>query len=128
MSSFSFPEFYGADPANVQWSVVRGDTAKLRIEFYEPDETTPLDVSNWSFLSSTYDIRGDVIDALETNAGVGYVELTAPASTTALWGNGYSRVVAELAFDLQVTLDDQTIWTPVIGTIKVLGDITGGTL
>jgi len=28
-------------------------------------------------------------------------------------------------FDLQVTIDDGTVWTPVIGTINVLGDISG---
>lgn len=128
MSSFIVPESYGADPANIQWSVVRGDTSRLRIEFYEPDEVTLLDTSDWSFISSTYDVRGDVIDELEVVAGIGYAEITAPAGITALWGSGYSRIVAELAFDLQVTINNQTVWTPVIGTVKVLGDITGGTL
>jgi hypothetical protein len=36
--------------------------------------------------------------------------------------------VTELAFDLQVTIDGATVWTPVIGTITVLGDVTGGSL
>jgi hypothetical protein len=39
-------------------------------------------------------------------------------------------VVAELPFDLQITIPtdgpNDTIWTPVIGTICVLGDITPG--
>jgi hypothetical protein len=51
----------------------------------------------------------------------------APASITELWGTGYKSVVTELTFDLQVTIDN-TIWTPVIGTISVFGDITGGSL
>ena len=49
----------------------------------------------------------------------------APASITELWGTGYKSVVTELTFDLQVTIDGETIWTPLIGTISVLGDITG---
>jgi hypothetical protein len=35
--------------------------------------------------------------------------------------------VAELAFDLQVEVDD-IVWTPVLGTIKVSADVTGGSL
>jgi hypothetical protein len=49
----------------------------------------------------------------------------APASLTANWGTGFKSVVTELTFDLQVTIDAETIWTPLIGTISVLGDITG---
>jgi hypothetical protein len=128
MTSFNVPETYGADPANIQWSVVRGDTSVLRIEFYELNELTPYATSTFEYSASAYDIRGDVIDELQVVSGNGYVEITATAEITALWGSGYSRVVAELAFDLQVTIDNDTIWTPVIGTIKVLGDITGGTL
>jgi hypothetical protein len=38
-------------------------------------------------------------------------------------------VVAELSYDLQVTKSDGTIWTPVIGNIVVIGDVTyGGSL
>lgn len=128
MTSSCGPEVFGADPANVQWSVVRGDTSTLRIEFYETDETTFYDTTNWEFAASAYDFRGDVTDELEVVAGDGYVEITAPAEITAFWGTGFSKTVAELAFDLQVTLDNDTIWTPVIGTIKVLGDVTGGSL
>lgn len=128
MTSPCGPEIFGADPANIQWSVVRGDTSTLRVEFYENDEATPYDMTGWTFEASAYDFKGDVTDELETSVGTGYVEITAPADITALWGTGYQRTVAELAFDLQVTIDGQTVWTPVIGTIKVLGDVTGGSL
>ncbi len=121
------PEIFGANPANIKWQVVRGDTSSLRIEFFENDEITPFDISDWDFAATTYDFRGDVLDELETSSGNGYVDITAPADITSLWGSGYSSTVAELAFDLQVTIDD-TIWTPVIGTITVLGDVTGGSL
>ena len=36
-------EKYGANPANIQWTVVRGDSATLKIEFLENDESTYLD-------------------------------------------------------------------------------------
>ena len=118
------PEIFGADPANVKWQVVRGDTASLRVEFFENDEITPFDTSYWVFSSNSYDYRGDIIDELEVQAGDGYVVITAPAEITEFWGLGYTSTVAELVFDLQVNIDGNT-WTPLIGTITVLGDVTG---
>lgn len=125
MTSLCGPEVLGADPANVQWTVVRGDTATLRVQFLQEDEATAYDMTDWTFESNAYDFRGDVTDELEVTVGSGYVDITAPADITAFWGTGYSKTVAELAFDLQVTLANDTIWTPVVGTIKVLGDVTG---
>jgi hypothetical protein len=49
----------------------------------------------------------------------------APASLTSQWGLGYKTIVTELTFDLQVTIDTDVIWTPLIGTISVIGDISG---
>lgn len=121
------PEIFGANPANLKWQVVRGDTSSLRVEFFENDEVTPFNTSDWEFAATTYDFRGDVLDELEVSSGNGYVNITAPAEITSFWGSGYTSTVAELAFDLQVTIDEM-IWTPVIGTITVLGDVTGGSL
>jgi hypothetical protein len=128
MTSCCSPNFIGADPATIKWQIVRGDTSPLRVEFYDTDEVTLYDTTGWEFVASAYDFRGDVTDELEITAGDGYVEILAPADLTALWGTGYNSVVAELAFDLQVTIDSDTVWTPVIGTISVLGDVTGGSL
>jgi hypothetical protein len=128
MTTTNRPQIVGADPAIVQWTLVRGDTSPLLIEFYQTDETTFYDTSDWEFAATSYDYKGDVLDELEVVAGDGYVNIVAPASITQFWGTGYKSVVAELAFDLQVTIDNETIWTPVIGTIKVLGDVTGGSL
>lgn len=119
------PEIFGADPIRIKWQVVRGDTATMRVEFFENDETTAYDISGWDFVSTTYDLRGDVLDELDITVGSGYVDITAPSSVTESWGTGYSSVVAELVFDLEVTIDDGTIWTPVLGTINVLGDVSG---
>ena len=128
MTSACGPEIFGANPANIKWNVVRGDTAVIRIQFFEDDEATAYDTSTWDFAASAYDYKNGITDELEITAGEGYVDVVAPADITSLWGDGYKRTVAELAFDLQVTIDNDTVWTPVIGTISVLGDVTGGSL
>lgn len=119
------PETFGADPVRIKWHVVRGDTASLRVEFLENDESTYFDISDWVYKASSYDPKGDVIDELEVIPGNGYVDIKALPEITEFWGTGYTTQVAELSFDLQVTIDD-IVWTPVIGTISVIGDISGG--
>jgi len=124
-------EKHGASPANVQWTVVRGDSATLKVEFFEDDEITYFDTDNWEFLATAYDSSGDFLDDLPVVADDGFVEIKVPADTTANWGLDYKTIVAELPFDLQVTITEGsnvTTWTPVVGTICVLGDITPGGL
>ena len=67
------------------------------------------------------------------------VKVAALAPPTAIpnWldAGKYKPVVAELRFDLQATLpgdgvsggggDEVTKWTPVVGTICVIGDVSG---
>jgi hypothetical protein len=120
-------DIFGADPANIKWRVVRGDTATLRVEFLENDEITYFDTEDWSFAATAYDFRGDVLDELEVTAFPGYIDIKASPEITDLWGTGFGSTVAELAFDVQATIDDM-IWTPIIGTITVLGDVTPGSL
>jgi hypothetical protein len=119
------PEIFGADPARIKWNIVRGDTSPLRVEFLQDDEVTYFDTSDWTYEATTYDPQADALDLLEVTPGDGYVDIMAPSSITELWGLGYKSVVNELTFDLQVTIDNDTIWTPLIGTISVIGDITG---
>lgn len=122
-------EKYGASPANIQWAVVRGDTANLKIEFFDDDEVTYWDTDTWTYKATTYDPIGDFLDELIVTPGDGYVTITAPASLTSYWGTKYTSIVAELRFDLTVTIPavgEDTIWTPVIGTICVMGDVTPG--
>jgi len=118
----------GANPVNIKWKVVRGDTATLRVDFLEDDEVTPIDIDDWSFISSSYDSSGDLLDELTVDKYDGYVIITAPAETTKYWGVGYKSIVADLPFDLEITTDDNVIWTPIIGTITVYSDITPGAL
>ena len=122
-------EKYGANPATIQWNIVRGDTATLVVEFLEDDEVTKWNVSTWEFEATAYDPSGDVLDQLTTTATTGKVTITVPASITEKWGTAYKTVVAELPFDLTAQIPvagEDTMWTPVIGTIRVLGDITPG--
>jgi hypothetical protein len=123
----SIPEEFGNAPAIIKWNVVRGDTARLRVDFLENDEVTPFDIDNWTFESTTYDSFGDILDSLTVEPGDGYVNIIASPDVTSLWGVGYNSTVAELAFDLQVEIGN-IIWTPVLGTIKVAADVTGGSL
>jgi hypothetical protein len=122
------PQVFGADPMNLKWQIVRGDTSPLRVEFYEDDEVTPYDTTDWEFAASAYDFKADTVDELDIEVGDGYVIITAPSDITQYWGTGYRSSVAELAFDLQVIVDGETVWTPIVGTISVIGDVTGGSL
>jgi hypothetical protein len=120
---------FGANPATIQWNVVRGDTASLVIDFLQDDEETYFNTTTWSYKATAYDPVGDVLDELLVSATTGTVTLTAPASMTLSWGSAYKTIVAELPFDLQVQIsdaDEDTVWTPIVGTIRVLGDVTPG--
>jgi hypothetical protein len=109
---------------------VRGDTASLEVQFLENDEITPLDTDGWTFKATSYDPTGSILDDLLVTATTGVATITAEPCITEKWGTSYKTVVAELPFDLQVTIPvesgDSTVWTPIIGTICVLGDITPG--
>lgn len=124
MTTFN-PELLGSDPVSIKWSVVRGDTAKIRIDFLNSDEVTAFDISSWDFVATAYDIKNDTAYELEITTGSGYINIVAPADVTAEWGTGYRSVINDLAFDVQATFGD-TVWTPVMGSIIVIADISGG--
>ena len=126
-------EKYGASPANIQWTVVRGDTATLVVEFLEDDEVTGFDTTDWTYKATAYDPVADLLDDLSVETDGHIVTITAPASVTELWGSSaYKQIAAELKFDLEVIIEGgsgvnaDTVWTPVLGTICVLSDITPG--
>jgi hypothetical protein len=124
-------EKYGASPANIQWTVVRGDSATLKIEFFEDDESTYWDTDGWTFSSTAFDPAGAILDELTVTDEAGYVTISIPAEITLNWGTQYKSVVSELPFDLQVVIpggsgEEDTVWTPVVGTICVLGNVTPG--
>ena len=118
------PEIFGADPVRIKRNVVRGDTASIRVEFLDDDEVTYFDTSDWTYSASSYDPKGDIIDELTVTPGNGYVDIVAGPDLTQYWGTGYGSQLAELSFDLEVTIDD-LVWTPVIGNILVIGDVSG---
>ena len=108
----------------INFLCLRGDTASLRVEFLDNDEVTYFDTSDWEYVASSYDPKGEIIDELTVTPGEGYVDIVASSDLTQFWGTGYGSALAELTFDLQVTIDN-TVWTPVIGNILVIGDVSG---
>ena len=121
------PILIGADPQNVKWTVVRGDDISAKFEWYEDDGTTPKNTTGWTYAASAYDPKTATKYTLTTTAGSGYVIVSAANTMTDDWGTGSSNIVAELIFDLEVTISSKK-WTPVIGTIVVRSDITGSAL
>lgn len=126
-------EKYGNSPINVQWKLVRGDTSELNVSFFEADESTYWDTDDWSYIATAYDSVSGTSYPLTIEYTANNVKIIAPADVTSLWGSQNGSVVAELSFDLEVTINqvsglDDIIWTPIIGTICVLGDVTGGSL
>jgi hypothetical protein len=127
-------EVLGANPANIYWNIVRGDTAKIRMSFFESNEANQSDTSSWSYLATAYDPATKTRYSLEVNESEGYIEIIALPSVTEKWGTAATGTVAQLTFDLEITIPavapetEDTIWTPVIGTISVMGDVTRGVL
>ena len=127
-------EKLGATPANIQWTVVRGDSSTLAVQFLQDDEVTGWNIATWDFLATAYDSTGDILDELKVTVSGSTATIFISADITKNWGSRYTSVVAELPFDLQATIPksagetEDTVWTPVIGSICVLGDITPGGL
>jgi len=115
----------GSKPAYVQWDVVRGDTSTLRVEFFEQDQSNPYDTDNWSYICTVYNRQDQQFYILDVEEGDGFVTIVADPEVTFLWGEGIKSIVAQLDFDLEVTMEDGVVWTPVIGRISVIGDISG---
>ena len=122
------PDIIGSSPVNIKWNVVRGDTATLRIDFLEDDEVTAIDISGWDIEATAYDSKANLSYALEITVNDGWIVVTAESDITENWGDGIRYRVNELNFDVQVTLSDDTVWTPVIGVISVIADVTGANL
>lgn len=118
----------GVEPVNVKWNVVRGDTSTLRIDFYQEDEEARFDISNWRFESTAFNPQDRSFTELSVTVNDGWILITAEEDITAQWGSGIQARVNELSFDIEVLLEDNTVWTPVRGFISVIGDVTGGTL
>jgi hypothetical protein len=120
-------EKFGATPANIQWTVVLGDSASFTVSLLENDEVPEFDTTGWTYSATAYDPLADVLDELTVTVDGSVVTVTAPADITANWGTKYKSVVAELSFDLQAVVPDgpsSMTWTPVIGTICVLGNVS----
>ena len=118
----------GIKPVNMKWYVTRGDSSSIRVQFLEQDEETSIDTSAWQFEATAFNSKDQVFDDLEVTVEGNEIVITANSDVTEFWGTGIKTTVAELSFDLQAIIDPFTIWTPISGTIIVLGDVTGGRL
>jgi hypothetical protein len=118
----------GVRPVNIKWVVVRGDTSALKVQFLENDEETSYDITNWQFSATAFSPKDQIFDDLEVSVDGNEITITANSDITEFWGSGVSTTVAELDFDLEVQVSRDTIWTPIVGTITVVGDVTGGRL
>lgn len=121
-------DLIGFKPISIQWNVVRGDTASLSIQFLDNDEVTEYDTDGWDFVATVFNPKTEQFDELETSFSLGTLTVTATPDITESWGTGIISTVGELMFDLQATTTNDVVWTPVVGTIKVYGDVTGGSL
>jgi hypothetical protein len=117
-------ENFGSDPAIIKWTIIRGDSSSIRLDFLHNDEVTHYNTDSWTYKAAAYDPKTDILDDLDTVAGSGYVDIKIPASLSSNWGVGYKSQIAELNFDIEVTIGE-TVWTPVTGIISVLGDVSG---
>ena len=117
---------FGANPAYIKWDVVRGDTSVLRVEFYNNDENNPYDTTDWTYVCTVHNKRTNEFFSLDVTNGDGFATITATPAITSQWGDGINDLVAQLDFDLEVTIEENIVWTPVIGSVSVIGDITGG--
>jgi hypothetical protein len=115
---------FGSLPANLKWNVVRGDTASILVQFLESDEETSYDTDTWTYISSAYDHETGITYILDTETIGSSVKITAGPETTSLWGTRFLDKVADLSFDLQVTMDFDVVWTPIVGKISVIGNVT----
>lgn len=124
-------EKHGTNPVDIQWNIVRGDTAKIRIDFLENDEITAFNTEGWAYKATAYDASGDILDDLPVEINEDYITIYVSANTSKNWGTKYSKIVAELPFDLQVFMPvgsgcEDEVWTPIVGTIRVIGDVSPG--
>jgi len=118
----------GIEPASIRWNVVRGDTSSIRVQFLESDEVTSVDTSEWIFEATAYNPKDNSFDDLDVQVDGNDLVITAYSDLTEYWGRGVGTVVGHLSFDLQVIIDRTTVWTPIVGDIVVIGDVTGGRL
>ena len=87
-------EKLGATPAHIQWTVVRGDSSSLAVQFLEDDEVTGWDIDTWDFAATAYDISGDFLDELTVTVSGHTATIFASADLTKNWGTKYTSIVS----------------------------------
>ena len=119
---------FGNTPANIKWEINRGDSAELKIQFFESDEVTFWDTEGWDFVASAYDPVNDAVEELETFLDEDGIRLRVDSNLSAEWGSGFGKVVLNLPFDLKAIIpgNPENTWTIISGTIVVNADVSSG--
>lgn len=111
----------GSAPPQVNWTVVRGDTAAFRV-YVTDEERNPLTIADWN-------IAMDIVRPSSSNAVI--VSLTPAATendddgefTVSLTSSESEDLETDDIFDIQLA-DGSRTWTVCKGTITVIEDVT----
>jgi hypothetical protein len=114
-------------PGDYPITLYRGDTRTWSLAFTEDDETTPVDVSSFTFeaqVRETFDSSSVLLTLTvdDADADTGVLVLTLPA---AQWTGASIAAVptAKWHWDLQGTAGSE-VRTFLAGKVKTLGDVT----
>jgi len=116
MSNYSV----GNIPPQIQWTIVRGDTAIFKV-YVTDDEKAALDLSNWTIdleikRGSSLIVALNPVALQEDEQGYFTVRLS-PENSQILENDD--------VFDIQLFDGGDTVWTVAQGVIVVVEDITG---
>jgi len=118
-------QILGSDPISIRWNIVEGDTGSLTVDFFENNEVDRFDMTGWVFQSTVFDPKTNSTYVLDVETlENGSIVITADASTTSSWGNQLPFQTKQLQFDIQGVFEGTVVWTPVIGTIVLIGDVS----
>ena len=110
----------GSEPPQIEWTLVRGDTAAFRVHVTD-NSKTPLDLDGWTFAMDFYRPSTDTI-VLSTTPSITNDDILG-SFTVALGASQSELLQTEDQFDIQIS-NDETVWTVGKGSVIVIEDIT----
>lgn len=108
----------GSEPPQIQWTVVRGDTASFRV-YVTDDSRVPLDISEWTIGADFKQNNSVVVSVSPTQGqddGDGEFTVSLTAAQTEVLETGD-------VFDIQLS-DETRVWTVAQGRMVVVEDVT----
>lgn len=108
----------GSEPPQIQWTIVRGDTASFRV-YVTDDARVPLDISEWT-ISADFKQENSIVvsttPAVGGDDGDGEFTVSLTAAQTEVLETGD-------VFDIQLS-DETRVWTVAQGRMVVIEDVT----